>query len=1724
MANPFDTRRGALPDNSKNPFAGAVKETPIIQDSQAAVKAAASPYNRIKMNPFADAVPSVTEEKKPALGMSSKPATPFGNLEPNYGTLQESKRTPTETGKKVNSILKEFISGVGQGVKEIFVETPKNIFNVARAASTLATTPLAFGFSKIDAQGRLNEKEGMAPITFEDIALENWDIAKKIVMREQSPDEGMQKGAEEYLKSKQIGKYGGKKPTVEDYIVLSSLGFANIFGDPLLELGAIKSLGAAGKEIATYKQVGKIEKSLTEVVPGATKDAKLVTRQPFEVALNDNLKIKVDPGKQSVTIRGYVRRGLKPDPNEAANVAEEMGRMLDAPVEAKVVGKDLVIQPTGPVRAIEAPTSAPAGPFKSLEAGVTGKIPTETGLPEAQNESMIVEPSQGQAPVSGPFSSLERVPEKTDILTSNNEISQVRQEQAAADWEDNFAEKYDELSVKESELNKKLKEAGKQDQISIRNDILNVQQEMLKIEDGFMKKWNSNPEENAPMTKTDTAPQTVAKEPEDLASVDGSNRKTSDFIESNRNTSNSKTVEDFIVSDRAKKILDDLGVASAEKYQGPRNLGVYKSIPNKARFRSLYDVITVSHEGAHGIDRQHGIINNVINNEDAIIPSLKKAYMEFYPTANAKKKIETQLREGFAVFVEHYFTNPEEISTKYPDLVDAFINPEGRYYHPKTTQILDSLNSLVDDYQKMTPEQRIGARMRSGDEIVKKDSGFTKSQRFIFETFNYLEPFNRYSKENGIDVRSFANPEVAHYNWLNRSAITNSWIDNPYHANIIIDSRRGGKVIRKNTGTVRDYLDLVKGKEKQFNRYLIARQIVSDNKKLTAVKNKLAVVQNIIDAIGKIKLPKKLTVEEVIKANEKHARKVASLMAYQKQLQEEYDRINSIIEKNDFNIHDATAVVKQFSDEFKEATTIHDNIWKNLLEFSYLNNLLTRDNFVKWTNEKGYASMKRWVNDEFLNQPTGAKPASYTSVSTFKQRGGSQLDVMPPVDSQIRAIGEIISKSLENTVWVKTAELTNMEGNQELARRFERVQVNDPRAATKDPNLIPIKVEGKLQFYKVADEFKEIHQIMSDKEIGLVGKLLLIPTRAFTRATTSANPFFLLSNIAVDQFTRAYSTEYGTSIVDVGKSFAKFVGNTKLFGNPDETIEMYKMLGGYGQTFAGAHDITEMSPNQLTEKIRGEGHTKIEKVINAGEAAVRVIEFPSRLSEMGTREAEFQNALLSGRTETEAMFAAANVSINFAQRGAAFGEMGRMIVKAAPFFNPAIQATYLFGQKVKEHPGRAAFYTAAIAAISLGSTIAVMEMMDDDMKRKLQNISTTELAKYIFVPVPKSIREKMKVDFIKIKIPEMVGSAVGLAQLFVISNYTGNESTFKEYLNVATSWIPNQFNLTEPAKAFLSWLPQGVKPTAMTIGNFRDYPDVMPILSDSLKDKPLDQQYNNNTSAFSKAIGPMIGISPILLDFWIKSQFGAAGKYATQGVGMPSTFFRADKYLTVGRVYQTFFDQKTAANLTRQTVEKNESSSDKEKYEAKRDDLLYKALGDTVSDISDITKDKRELPEKIKGEVNDLLAAVTNEKIDTVAAYERLAKVNRDILDFQIKSDPNMTTFDKLELSKKTASKEVSIMTSSYEDAYREFNPTAKKLSELDASTRELLSGIKTKIIKAGGSDSDIENIIEKVRLENDSNRDYKEKVKKLENIPESVIRDNKEIYQQAKEETKKKK
>jgi hypothetical protein len=1040
------------------------------------------------------------------------------------------------------------------------------------------------------------------------------------------------------------------------------------------------------------------------------------------------------------------------------------------------------------------------------------------------------------------------------------------------------------------------------------------------------------------------------RENEEFGAMSG-NKSINEMIKNRRVTGSAKA---FIISERAKQILKDFDIPINEKLLSRRYLGLYKLIPKTIRVQRIYDVVTVVHEVTHALDFRHKISDRLINlttRGDALRKQLTDIYEELYPTGKRNHPLSKRMIEGLATFIENYFYDPVGTAKYYPLLVDNFINPQGQFYHPDITKLLDKMNLMVDDYAKLKPNERIGARLVGGKEIVKrKDKGFDFWQRTKFELFNIFEPFERYSKQLGIR-RTWDDPTVSAFNYLGRGTIAYNWIQGNAAPVLKPD---GNWEFR--TETVDQYQKLVKDKPKEFEEYLVARRDIELYNKMVKLKelNK--------DLFAELK-------EATDKGDVKALRQLLNNPIIM-----EVQRIDDIIKNDDFSIQDMQATVDEFGTEFEEATKIYDKINLNLIDFSENTGLISSETANNWRAQKGYASFQRFINDELLEVINTPSSNARRNLKAGKKRTGGKLDIIFPTYNQILAINETIGKGLHNMMWKKVYDMSLKAPS--IARRFEKIEtisvIENGRLVypqENNPNLLRILDRGKRIFVRPAPEFAMLNEAMKPQELDSFLSILRVPSQIFTRLTTSANPLFALSNLPIDQVTLAYNTHHGTipvatqikNVGNLAKHFADWLSKI----NSDkklkaEGLEQYLLLGGQRQTLSGFYDF---SPEEL-QKVIAQDRTKLQKAVGVVDSGLHLLELPTNWTEYSSRWGEYRNALEEGKSMSEAMYAAAQATLPFQQYGNFGGKAGRGIVKSIPYFNPSLLALYRYMKAGKDNPLRFVTLTAGLLATALTAAIYVMVEGDDEDRRNLGNISAEEFARALYIPNP------FGKGLFRLRIPEQVGAFTGLAYLYVIDHYGGNEATFKDYAKSLSSVIPKQFNVVQPSEMVMSWIPQLAKPSVEVAVNTRTFPDLLPIEQDwQIEQYAPEDRYNDYTSYIAKETGKQFGLSPLKIDHWIRNQFGVVGNFLmgfgdfVQGdferIMRSNPAYRKENTFTLmGRAYNHFYDKKEFYLQEYNKLKGEHSYSDEEADRIKSTKKLYEDFSKQLTDARASAKEE----------------------------------------------------------------------------------------------------------------------------------------------------------------------
>lgn len=342
-------------------------------------------------------------------------------LLPQKTSFEEMKKSGVRG--VVKGLGKEFIEGgktvgkVGKDLGKEFLKAPVQLLDQMvrniRGLSQLVATPMAGLIASVP--GGATPKEAMS---------ESLRMTKEVMItKEVGIDDGMEQGAQQYLKIRKIGKYGDNEPNVLDVAALTALGFFNLFGDPAFELGfGIKGMKIL-KEFTKFKKVGKIVRPLP-------KEAVVLSKVPTEIKITPDLKIKIKPKEGHLVIEGFKKRFPKqkalPDGQLADDVTDlvmDSRQLTNTEMTAKFVGDDLILTPTEAIKPVAKKIAQPVTETvtKPLEPIGTGEIKTSklaAGVEAKALENKLID-TIGDLPEYRTVSMSEQAKLAVDFLKSN---------------------------------------------------------------------------------------------------------------------------------------------------------------------------------------------------------------------------------------------------------------------------------------------------------------------------------------------------------------------------------------------------------------------------------------------------------------------------------------------------------------------------------------------------------------------------------------------------------------------------------------------------------------------------------------------------------------------------------------------------------------------------------------------------------------------------------------------------------------------------------------------------------------------------------------------------------------------------------------------------------------------------------------------------------------------------------------------------------------------------------------------------------------------------------------------------------------------------------------------------------------------------------------------------------------------------------------------------------
>lgn len=996
-------------------------------------------------------------------------------------------------------------------------------------------------------------------------------------------------------------------------------------------------------------------------------------------------------------------------------------------------------------------------------------------------------------------------------------------------------------------------------------------------------------------------------------------------------------IKDFKLFDEFRKLGNKYASILGESYiQLPHALGTYNPTTDTVRTVALNAASTNIHEFAHAIDHKYQFIDSIIQRigtakngnpiyDPKTLPIRKemtKLYVQYYGGARAEHELAKKMREGFATFIQKYIEMPTSIKENYPNLVREFLTQGGKYHKPIIDQYISEVRSIVQKYQALDPLYKIGAKVTTDPQRVVKDSYLNLVEKVNTFWADNVYPVSKLAAEGGVGMTA-QDPSLwlRQYNNSNALILNNIKGDKGYWT-ISGDSFK--KIHDFNWKTVIEKIQ-EKGKTDDFGYWLVARDQHFQYLELDKLK------EAAIQASKELKTLQK----ELAESGEGlmvGVRDIKEAIEEAKKTIESYKHLRRVLANNGFSREIVAKAYEDYREMFKEEAGMFDKLTRadlNLLHDSKVG-LVTDKQYAEYVKKEGYASLKRDIYDEVLGEGEQLIPirVGKTRVSSVIGRKGSELTIINPLYNAIRNHAEITRKALKQIVWNKVGALSPK--MPDIIMEVPLKRSYDPRTGKttypqdKDSNILMARdSSGKRKPYLVNAEVKRaIDEVLEFRNIGIFEDLLTRFNRIFTKGTTAIYAPFSVTNFTIDQITAVAQTR--NKLVPIYDSLntilkkAKYSVSQKLGMSLPATddykfLEEYLVMGGEKQTFVGWQD---MNPSDLFKMISGE-QSALHKVLNAIETGEDWLAILSKNSEIGTRAAEYIRSRKSGKPQIVALEEAGEVTAPFHHVGTLGGATGKTIIKSIPFFSPSIQVLAKSLRTLSGSPGytsnkkaqqRFAYVVLAVTASLLGSQYYLFKKGTRKQIQQYKDLQPEELAQNIFFPNPSGD------GLIKVRVSQEMSGVGTIINMALANHYENADYTVGDFVAAGTQFLPSQFNVTDPVKAFYSWIPQLIKPLIEVTANIRTFPKVLPLEGMGQQRKSPGQRFTETTLPVPKWVGEKLNISPIKFQHLFLGYLGRAarpllGEVPFTGKSQYNPLVKK-YYFEYGRMMQKYYDTK----------------------------------------------------------------------------------------------------------------------------------------------------------------------------------------------------------------------
>jgi len=948
-----------------------------------------------------------------------------------------------------------------------------------------------------------------------------------------------------------------------------------------------------------------------------------------------------------------------------------------------------------------------------------------------------------------------------------------------------------------------------------------------------------------------------------------------------------------------------------DKYRPRGAVGVFYPDTKNIFLQAANNVYVAVHEVVHFIDdktdwfkRLMVVVGRAENRNPIYDPSTKgirklltQFYLETYPGAKAAHPLKKRIKEGAAMLVEMAAERPEMLTApEWKPLADMILRPGGKFYNKDFHDLERDGLAVMDQYRRLSPNAQIGARKTDKDRAHNEETLFTKWDKFQEVMFDAPHKFLKLD-----EITGQKNTPASVYNAIQAvkysGAILNSHF-NPKRGLWILLNKGFVKVGERNLGTLLKEIGTLQNADMMDN-WLIARRVHAGYQKMEVIRQKiLAITGGAYDIENPT--PRALVVwlssAQAKLAPEDYAEIAVNIRSNAR----DYAEIARIVKNDNIGKDLARKAYEDGLRDFPAAkwAEIHDEIKNACIDMGEDVGMISHERAAQWRSDKTYASFRRDV--ETLAQDNGIQTSGPSASLSFgKKRVGSELAYEGPLGGLIKNVFEVTKKTMiqraKNRIYAMT------EKNPEiLATTF----MKDPRGLIRVPNgrggfdypqladkkIIMAMDDGKLKPLIVLDQqlMDVLKLTMLDPQTaGAVEKAVRYIAVTFTRGTTATFVPFSVTNIPRDTVTGFIQSD--TKLIPFFDHYKTIMAMARNDGSPRAlAVNQYLILTGGRQTLAHMYD-GDPTADEMYRRLLGV-ETKMEKALRWADNFGEIITTPSKVGEDLNRGVEFANSVEQGDDILTSLEKAAQVTDPFSHIGTLGGTLGRNFVRAGSFINPGFQVLHQFAKTALDpkKTTRMTIAMAAYAAMMLAGTYSI-RTASKKQRANYKGMQVGLRSGTIWYPLPgRTARDKGRLG--KLSVSSNYAVAGNLINLLVQEFMGYDEFSGDEYMQAATAWVPDQFNLAQANRIFFSWLPVAILPTMTVATGVKTFPKSMPLTPKILQGLPRKEQFNDNTSWAGKAIANVLpaalNLNPIEVDYLIEGHLGRTSRFITGRTGM----------------------------------------------------------------------------------------------------------------------------------------------------------------------------------------------------------------------------------------------